>query len=541
MTGVLGGQGFPLPQVVDSLAPFIKTRQDALRIRRVLSAYLASNIEGLHGKALSITSLAAPDENVQVTKIPSEVSGLRKSYLKALQRHAKARKEYSKITRESTYDAKAARRNERQDEEDSGESIDTYLALTIEQQKFEKLGILQDCLEVLSQKEAARSDYLQIHNILKSVGSHLETSQATAHRTIPGSTSTIDIESLTTRLEKTVLIAKHAFDNQRTLLDKIRKDPQRDQIPARAATTSARTRINALSRSRDEFINWIEEHLAKTSQSSDNTDELPTTDNSDVPLDVKKRKKEIQDKYADYVEARKSLVALISLRELPLSQDITNKPADQKSQLHDPPLDRKWHKASSILPYLTEYLIPAAKAQKSLLRQESHFSSTLTSQNKATVQVLDRLAEESHLLPSYPILAKQPRFQNVVAALRSKSSSSAFNEATDNEDESELIGRARHWVFAADAARSAKQEAVKERLGHGKSYTETAKCLVKELQEVVSVYTEDEEEEQIEDDIWTEIVVTKSEKQTASGSRTGIWAGLDGRIGIEHDESKQES
>ena len=540
MADVLGGQGFPLPQVANVLAPYIKTRQEASRIRRILSVYLESNIEGVPAGTLSATSLAAPGEGVQVVRIPSALSGLRRSYLKALQAHAKARKEYAQLTRDFPHDTKAARQKERQDGDDSRESINVHLALTREQQRIEKLRILQDYLEVLSQKEAARPDYLQMHTVLKGVGPPPEAVQTLAYHAAPGSTSEIDIQALTTRLEKTVLIAKHALDNQRTLLENIRKDQQSQQIPGQTMTISTRTRIDALSRSRDELIDWIEEHLAKTSQSNDTTDESPTPDSSGVLVDIEKRIKVIQDKYEDYIEARKSLVALISSRESIPSQEIKHNPINREPQPQDQRRDRNWHEASSVLPYLTEYLIPTANAQKSFLRQESHFSSTLASQNNATVQVLNRLAEESHLLPSYPILAKQPRFQNVVAALRSKSSPSAFGETTDSENESELIGQARQWAFAADAARSAKQEAVKERLDHGNVHLSMAKSLVEELQEIIGVEKGGSDEAEAEEDIWTESVVTKCEKQTDSGDHTGIWAGLDGRIGIETGISENE-
>ena len=539
MADVLGGQGFPLPQVTNSLAPYIKTRQEALRIRRILSVYFESNIEGLPARTLSATSLAALGECIELEKIPSEISGLRRSYLKALRANVKARIEYAQLTCDSSHGTKVIRQKERHDEEGSREAIETYLALTREQLRFEKLRILQDYLEMLSHKEAAQPDYLQMCSILKGVGPSPETIQMPVYHETLGPTSAIKIQALTTRLEKTVLLAKNALDNQKTLLGKIRQDQRSQQNSGQTTTISARTRIDALTRSRDELINWIEKHLAKTSQSNEASDDIPISDSSDVPLDIEKRKQKILNKYEDYVEARKSLVALMSFSDSFLLQDRNQRAADIESQLQDQTVDRNRHKASSVLPYLTEYLIPTANAQKTVLRQESHLSRTLASQIKATMQVLDRLAEESHLLPSYPILARQPRFQNVVAALRSKSSLSAYRETTDNEDDSKLISQARQWAFAADAARSAKQEAVKERLDHGNAHLSTAKTLVKELQEIIGVDKEGNEEIEAEEDIWTESIIAKSEKKTTSSGRTGIWAGLDGSIGIENDKIKQ--
>ena len=541
MAEVIGGKGSPLPQVAKSLSPYIKTRQEALRIRRILSIYLASNIEGLPAGALSTTSLVLPGEDVQVKRIPSEVSGVRRSYLRALQAHAKARKEYAQLTRESSHNAQGVRQKERHDEEDSRESIATYLALTREQRKFEKLTILQRYLNLLSQKEAARPHYLRMRSILEDVAPPLETVQMSAFHAAYPLTSQTDIQALTTRLEKTVLCAKNALDHQRMLLAKVKKDQQSQRISVQTTTVSTGIEIDALSRTRDELISWIEEYLAKTSQFHDAANEVPTLNGKRAPLDIEKRRKEIQDRYEDYVEARKTLTALVLSRGTSPTQNPNDKAEDAEPQAHDQITNGTSHEASSVLPYMTEYLIPAANAQKSFLQQESHISSTLASQNKATVQVLDRLAEESHLLPNYPILTTRPRFHKVVTALRSTSSPAALAETARKEEESQILSQARQWAFAADAARSAKQKAVKERLGHGNAHINTAEGLVQELQEILGVGQAENEENEAEGDIWTESITTKPRKQGSSSSHGGVWAGLDGRVGIETDKLRKGS
>lgn len=541
MAEILQNEEFPLPEVVKSLSPFIKTRQEALRIRRVLSHYVASNIEELPAGVLLPTSLAVPGEDAQVKKIPSEVSGLRRSYLKALQAHAKARKEYTQLTRDSFGGTNGVRSKKYQDEEDSRESVATYLALTKKQRKYEKLRILQDYLDILSQKSAARPDYLEMNSILEGVVPHPETFQIPVLYTKSSPTSETDSQTLTTRLEKAVLFAKTALDNQKRLLTKIKEDQNSQRISGQTATTvGTETKIKALSCTRDELISWIEEHLAKTSQPSDAADKLPTSNNKSAPLNIEKRKKEIQDRYKDYLEARKSLVGLVSSSDTHPLKDTDIEAEDAEPDSQEQIVESNRHEASSVLPYLTEYLLPAANARNSFLRQESHISNTLTSQNQVTVQVLERLAEESHLLPNYPVLAMQPRFQKVVEALRSKSSSITLAEVRRNEDERKILSQARQWAFAADAARSAKQEAVGERLSHGNMHVRTAESLVKELQAILGV---DEEESEVdgEEDIWTESKETKPRKQTSPSGRTGIWAGLDGSIGTKTEKRRKGS
>ncbi len=539
MAEVSGDENFPLPQVAKSLSPFIKTRQEALRIRRILSHYVASNIEELLAGELSPTSLAVPGEDAQVKKIPSEVLGLRRSYLKALQAHAKAKNEYTRLTCDSSKDTNGVQPKEFQDNEDSRESVATYLTLIREQQRYEKLTILQDYLDILSQKDAARPDYLQMNNILEGVAPLPETSQILVLPPTPSPTSETDTQTLTTRLEKAVLCAKNALDNQKRLLAKIKKEQQKQRASGLPTTTiSTEMKIRALSCTRDELISWIEERLAKTSQSTDTADKLSTSDSKSAHHSIEKRRKEVQDRYKDYLEARQCLVGLLFSDTPPLEAYSEAENAEPHSQ--EPIVESNQHEASSVLPYLTEYLIPAANAQNSFLRQESYVSSTLASQNQATVQLLDRLAEESHLLPNYPVLARQPRFQKVVEALRSKSSPSTLAEARRSEDEPQILSQARQWAFAADASRSAKQEAVKERLEHGTTHIRTAEKLVKELQEILGVDKEENEDEG-DEDIWTGSIEVKSQKQPSSSGRTGIWAGLDGNIGVKTEEPRKES
>ena len=542
MAELVGSEGSPLPLVAKSLSPYIKTRQDALRIRRILSVFLSSHIEGLPGKEFSITPLAVPDGNFQVKKIPSELSGLRRSYFKALQAHAKARKEYAHLTHSSLHDNSSMRQEERQDEEDSRKSIDTYLALTKEQRNFGKLRILQDYLELLSQKEAAQPDYLRLKSVLEGVATTRETLQIPPTLTKSSPVSDLDGRALTTRLEKAVLRAKNNLDNQKKSLAKIQQDQQghgHGHKISEEGTASTGSKVEALSRTRDELIGWIEERLATSCEFNAATDELQTLGSKSEPLNIEKRRKEIQERYEDYLKARKSLVALLSSRDKFARHKKTFGGKSTEPLGQDPRVDSNWDEASSVLPYLTEYFIPNANAQKRFLWQESHLSSTLASQIKSTIQLLDRLAEESHLLPNYPVLASQPRFHKLVAAIGSKSSQPAFGGTKENEGEAQILSKARQWGFAASAASIAKQEAVKERLEHGNIQARIAEGIIGELQEILGVDGEGDEEDEGAEDIWTENIETKSKKQTSSGGRGGIWAGLDGTIGTETDRSRK--
>lgn len=539
MTGVSGGEEFPLPQVAKSLSPYIKSRQEALRIRRVLSLYLASNLEGLHGGQFSPTSLAVPGSEVKVKRIPSEVSGLRKSYLKALQANLKARKDYAQLTRRSSEGIEGdVRHEERQMQDECSELLATHHASIQEQQKYEKLNILQDYLDLLGRKDAARSDYLDMNSILKDISpvptDPLESGFQTPYSELPNT----DTQALTTRLEKAVLRGKYALDREKMLLAKIKEDQQSEQSIRESAKVSSGTRILALSRTRDALIGWIEERLADSGQLNDMADGLQEPDIDNAVSNLEQRKNAIQARYHDYISSRRILLALASETKVLHSQETLPQQELLYPQSQPKPTNgSSGRQAITILPYLTGSLIPASNAQKTFLQQESHMTNTITTQKRSTLQLLERLAQESHLLPNYPLLATQPGFQKAFAALKSRSAPSYFgNDEAVIEKEGPIITKARQWAFAAEAARSTKREEIERQLDEGENYVVVAEGIVRDLQEVLGVdgsLVKDGEDEEL----WLEDkevgLKTKSyEGYEAVGVPRGIWAGLDGKVGI---------
>src|SRR6266536_3839562 len=86
----------PFPQeVLDSLEPYLKTRQETLKIRRTLTAYLDSLIEFPEHGGGALPTLIAASNAVGVKHIPSTFTGIRRDYLRALQSNIAARRQYT--------------------------------------------------------------------------------------------------------------------------------------------------------------------------------------------------------------------------------------------------------------------------------------------------------------------------------------------------------------------------------------------------------------------------------------------------------------
>lgn len=545
MAQVALDSGFPLPQAAQSLAPYIKTRQEALRIRRILSVFLAQNIDGT--KPLSKTSLAVPSEDARIRRIPPEVSGIRKKYLKALQAHVKAREEYEQFVQGPDQDAlKAMRQEQQQIDDDSSAHVATYLELLLAQRRYQKLRILQDYLDLLAQKDAAKSDYLTVESISKEISGPPELLSTVSVESSSLVTSSEDtIQALNLRLEKAVLRAQNTAEKERQLLAQVKSEHHYEANSGGTDCPDTIPEVSALSETRDELIRWIEQKLAEGNQSED-IDKDSIVDQERNPLDVDQRKKAIEAKYEDYLQTRKSLVELMSERRAFPSHKLEKKQEDATCYSNSQGNETSTYEASLVLPYLTEYISPASTAQKGFLQQESHLSQTLEDQSRRTVKVLQRLADESHLLSNYPLLAMQPRFQHAVAALGSRlrpTTSGSIEPGTRPEALSVIQARA--WAFAATAARSAKDDELQERLDHGEKHLEIAKRRIKDLKEILGIESEGGETKDEDEDLWMERGAKKfkqkpmEEREVSGRGSLGIWAGLDGNIGL-NDDSPQD-
>lgn len=533
-----------MPLVAQSLAPYIKTRQEALRIRRILSIFLAQNIEGT--KPLSRTSLAVPSEDARIRRIPAEVSGIRERYLKAFQAHVKARKEHEQFLQGPDKEAlKAVRLEQQQIDDDASAHVATYLDLLQSQRTYQKLRILQDYLDLLARKDAAKSDYLTVESIIKEISQPPELLSTSSAESSSRITSTEDtIKALTLRVEKAVLRAQNAADKERQLLAHV-KSEQHHETNSETNCLDTSPEISALSATRDELISWIEQKLAEGNQSEDSLDNGAILDPETTSLNVNQRKEAIEAKYEDYLQSRKSLVDLISERRAFPKHKLVKKQEDVKF-VSKSKSNEMTCEASLVLPYLTEYITPASTAQKRFLQHESHLSKVLADQSQETMKVLQKLADESHLLSNYPLLATQARFQETVAALGSRMRPTVSGSPeSEIRPEAESVTQARAWAFAATAARSAKQDELQERLDHGDRHLEVAKKRIKELKEILGVESDQRTEDE-DEDLWVETGAKgykqKSTKERDIGERgsLGIWAGLDGNIGLSDDSAKDK-
>ena len=513
----------PLPQVAQALQPFIKTRQEALRIRRILSLYLASTIEGLTDGDIPFCLPVSVSNEMRVNNIPSRITGLRRDYLLALQANIRARNEYDSISERISESFNAVSVGEsRQIDNEASAATSSYLELWEAQRKHEKLNIVNDYIDELARKEPANPEYLTLLSIKKAVDPAPDLTFTAGDDMFTASTENSDIDALTTRLEKTLLRVNSTLESERRLLAETKSKHLAAVASGASHEPNSSAKVHALTRTRDELISWIEDRLSKMNEQEDEVDDFDPTDNH---VSIEQQKANIQKLYNNYLDVRRNLIKLTKQKR---SINTTWEPIAQRPNPSIPTDETPQHpkqQASKILPYVTEHLIPAADAQKAVHQQKTHILKSLTAQNEITAAMLDKLADESHLLANYPIQTDQQHLQNTITALGGpKPSPSRLGGIVSYDGESNMVAKGQMWASAADSAQKANNATLREHLGNGEKHVHAAEISLSELRRLLNGGVENKASD--EGDIW----VTESR---VKADPEGPWSGVNGRIGIE--------
>ncbi|KAL1965970.1 hypothetical protein VTN77DRAFT_4910 [Rasamsonia byssochlamydoides] len=542
-----------IPPFAKPLAPYLKSRQEVLRIRQALTLYLRSHIvfadddpTKSYSRGSSHVSLCVPtDAAVGVKRIPPELTGVRKEYLKALQENIAARKEYDDIANEV-----ASRRlmNETASETNVAASeglennataavLQDYISLLRERRRYEKLQVFDHYLRKLNEHDAKKADVIQTGD-RNNIGQ--DSFDGLLKQDGPETEKTAEnVQELISKLERTVIRAKQKLDRELKMLEQLKAQRQSSNTTDNNDTSPAR-RVAALQRTRDELVQWVEEKLAASNGDEDGQfQELSLTEIENSSKLIEERKAEIKEQYAAYVKARKSLLDALSLTSQSAVKDVgaeVESPSKPTSKTKQKALSSNWDSIDSFA-YANEILHPLSKIQKSLALQRSYLSGLLTKEQTTMRQALDRLSHESHLLPEYPILARQSRFQHITSSAGSRPDRSG---PTKTE---EIVEQAQAWAFASEAARSNVIDYVEQKIERGREMAESASETLQQVYELLNqdykeVMKDGNDEEQNDGDIWAAEVRSsrfRGRQHRDDKRPKGPWSGLNGKVGITGD------
>ena len=487
----LGKGRFPLPEVARALSPYISTRQEALQIRRALTVYLTSLLqdeETAHGSSIS---LMLPEADIQLPEIPLEVSGVLKKYLKGMQAHLRAKREFSAVTAQGrdhpTSNSYIGTLIKEISIEDGSEAttMHTYLALLRQRRRYERLRILRDYMDVLVAKPAAKPGYLDIakHQL---DALPVEQSPVTI---VPSGPSNESVDELVVRLEKAVLRAKLKLENEQKLFMRIKAEQQSGRgidSTGRSTPSDRETRGHALHQTRQELINWVEGELAKT-------DVAPNTpqhgvgsshESSPATRNTEQHVRDVEIHYGEYTRARKMCLATVAEATSSLPLSVSEGHPLPSSDLAERSATTSGACCSGLLDSCMRLLVPL-NLQRLMAQQKAYVSSTLIKEQEDIIRALDRLADESHLLPAYPFLVTDSRFQDIAGALGSKISPRHLNARPGSGTQTKTLEMASRWAFAASAAKTSAQDALEEKIAQGTEHIGSAKEILSEVRDLL--------------------------------------------------------
>ncbi|KFZ16957.1 hypothetical protein V501_01996 [Pseudogymnoascus sp. VKM F-4519 (FW-2642)] len=488
-----------------ALAPYIRTRQEVAHIRRVLALHLKSQVDDKgDAKLLAPISLACESAN----KLPttSGTHGLRKEYLRALKANVKARQEFARLTTESQII------KEKEVEEIS---LGPYLALEKQKQKLERLRILQKYVDSLAIKTPAFASFLeQPAASIEALPQLPEEAIASAARS-GSESSAVNLDDLIQDLERDVLRAKLLLKSEKDLLAKIQAEQQK-QLRRKSSLKAVEPdqTLKALEKTRNELISWVEEELGKAGDSDGQPENPSKSRDSEVPIE--QAVTEVRDKYARYLRERKGLLEALARPSVP---DIAPKTENNDIPQEPQNTTEVGEMAGFITPCLSE-LLAISREQKSLSQQRSHLTTSLAKQNKETIQVFDRLAEESHLLPKYQLPQK-----------RSRKGTGTFAEEVNMavKESPGVSHRAEEWTYAAQASSIDTMEAVCVNVDEGKTALEEAKKALDRLDQMLGYSARKTGKgDSSGGDIWLQ----EAESGGSKDENTNIWSTLDGQLGV---------
>ncbi|KAM7222338.1 hypothetical protein V8F06_002365 [Rhypophila decipiens] len=464
------------------LDPYIRPREEVSHIRRILALHLDSCLKD--GSAVG--PLALVESSEQRTSLATR--GLYKEYLEALGRNVKAQEEY-KACVQVIDQAQEEKHTATAPNEDP---IRDHLATIILQKKQERLQVVEQHISQLEQKPAASPEFLDPKEMFRYSRTLPE-----VPRDVVNSLVTLDdnarpsthLKDLIDQLEKHVLRTKLLLNREEQLLEEVKQRTISITSDPRAISESAK--FEALNATRVELINWIETELGKASgaggedQQQQYSQEGPK--NGTTRLQMDQSLASIKEKYARYSDARKALLQLVSQQPRPSMKPQTSQDRliQSQQQQHDSTLPTETS-AHLLSPYLSQLLL-LSHTQKSLISQKSHLTSTISKQLKETWQHLDRLAQESQLIPAHPM----PSVGGGAARrkpppLIEQHQLSGISQGTDTTTTT-TTNKIKPWVYAADSAKIATLEAVAEKIDEGQMAIETSMRTIGEIETLLGV------------------------------------------------------
>ncbi|KIX05234.1 uncharacterized protein Z518_06106 [Rhinocladiella mackenziei CBS 650.93] len=422
----------------NAFEPYLKAPHELERIRDSIRSYMATLIEEIsHEKSAEVTER---EENGSGPL----VDGLRGEYLKALRANLAARHQYDGIASQAeSHLPNLSLQNSATSKQDLSGLLDQHVKLLRAQKQHATLVTLKDELEHIKRRRQAAVLDVRPTPEMASTQTNSDTDMTILADSIIRSVKA---------LERAVVQAHRQENHEKTSLENTKL------VASNMTNTTSQLRLHALSTTRRELAAWVEESLEMCQGENNEPDHV---DMEDAEFNISDSEQKIDHQYNLYLEARQRLLSAVATLKAPLPETSSHGTLNEKevNQLSTNTIFTS--EGHDLLNKVEKDLLPASQQQRVLQGHLSFADEQLENEISDTINMLDRLRDESQLLQAFPILAQSRRFEHATSTF-------GKHYVSEVETHDQISKRIGPWLFAADAADIATTGTIATHVEHGK-------------------------------------------------------------------------
>lgn len=370
-----------LPIVAESLTPFIKPREEVIRIRQALHSHMQRQVQP-HDGPLTVANLSRPTGIQLREALEAPLSGVRRAYLKALHAHAAAKANYDALKADVT--RLSSDPGEQTQNQPDHLVNECYIPLLRQRERLRKLQIIDRAFSQITAAGKGTADF-HLDDVVKNLVGDPPTPPPNQSTTF---TDKLDVETLVLQLKKAVLSAKQNVDASGMSTARI------------AANSSAKPGVQAeiagLQSALNELTGWMEQQLIVIGEGGvegepTSVPQTPRTVSS-ASESAAANLEDIEALYEQYLSIRLRIIEIVN--EPPNSNPASLSPVHERT----PSITfEKPTPAEILLPYIST-LTSAKQQESALLQQAAHLRQAISTAEGETQRLIFRLADESHLV-----------------------------------------------------------------------------------------------------------------------------------------------
>lgn len=515
-----------IEHIQEAVRPYLRSREHAEQVRRLLGLHLQAAV----GSQLPGQPLSLIDGTFSVTQDGSS-TGLEQEYLEAVQRYISTVTEFQKVQNvESTQATGGFSRTSPQ------QPLDDHILSVKYQRKGRSLEVVHKHIDAVAQQAMVGDAAYDLRTILENakalpeVPSKLVDSFATE-----GNAGGADLDDFMNRLDMILLKSRLLLKREAELLQDAKSNSS-----ATPGSVSDGAKARALDATRTQLINWIEEELSKASDEGDAPAEEGVSGNGStedmgiIQKDEKTQeqaKKQIEEdlggieaKYAQYVSSRKTLIEALGRSRSLISKTIHDHPPSEEVATL---VEKQQAMIYLELPYIANALSKLHE-QRAHISHKTSLNASLGKQLKDASLAIEHLADESQLLPDYPMPYTQPAAQSGENSL-----------GTTSAEKPDLTGQIKPWTYAADSSKIAAFETITEKIEEAQMAMEDAVATLTKADKLLGKDTQaDSAADEGESDIWlanegsSSKAKARPEKETDGAVPRDIFSSLKLNLGL---------